>query len=349
MIQEKSITSKHFTAKVQHLFFPNEDNFTKFCRRLKKCKSTFLGCIYQLTHQTIIDILITLATQGCRVDIIMDQNSEEQDERKKITINKLIVMSGFKVNVSLIESKGLMHTKYCVIDNKITILGSANWTFQAFSNNFEHITIIKDSNTAQQFTEQFKFIWDQAKQAKFIESQVVYQPNKNYVEFDSKKSSLPRLRISKRQFKMKFRKYKPNHQQQQKKKQQKKKKKIPQFQKTQVDQNQHQPEMEWMDEQQKTQTFIQHEMKEFFENLKLNEEKKQPNNDQNNASKKFKINFIKQDINPWQIQSQLVNPNIIQNPIQRNEPQSKDQNIIIIDEEDDGDVQIITNFSKDFQ
>ncbi|CAK61746.1 unnamed protein product (macronuclear) [Paramecium tetraurelia] len=346
MIKERSITSKHFTAKVQHLFFPDEDNFTRFCRKLRKCKSTFLGCIYQLTHQTIIDILISLATQGCRVDIIMDQNSEEQEERKKITINKLLVMSGFKVNVSLIESKGLMHTKYCVIDNKITILGSANWTFQAFSNNFEHITIIKDSKTAKQFTEQFKFIWDQAKQAKFIESQVEYLPNQNYVEFESKKRISPRLRIQKRQFKMKFRKYKPKYQQKQKKKQQKKKKQIPQFQQAQVDQKQHQVEIEQIEEQQKRYTFNQLEIKEFFENLKLNEEKKQPNNEKNNTIKKSKINFITQDINPWQIQQQLVNPNIIQNSIKRIEPQNKDRNIIIIDEEDDEDVQIITDFSK---
>ncbi|CAD8200560.1 unnamed protein product [Paramecium pentaurelia] len=354
MNKERQINSKHSTADVQHLFFPNEDNFSRFCRKLKKCKSTFLGCIYLLTHQSIIDIIIQLATQGCRVDIIMDQNSEEFEERKQITINKLLVMSGFKVNVSLIESKGLMHTKYCVIDNKLTILGSANWTYQAFSNNFEHITIIKDSKTAKQFTEQFKNIWDQAKQAKFIESQIIYQPNQNCIEFKQKNRISPRLRISKRKFQMNFRKYKSKKQLKQKNKQnikeKEKEKDIPKFQMIQIEQNQIQ--IQQIEEQKTKQVINQKELKDFLENLKLNEEKKQYNINQNtinnDAIKDTKYSLIQQESNPWQIQQQLFDPNIINNQVKRNETQNKDQNIIIIDEDDDEDVQIITDISKYF-
>ncbi|CAD8105870.1 unnamed protein product [Paramecium primaurelia] len=336
--------NKHSNAEVIHLFFPNEDNFSRFCRKLKRCKSTFLGCIYQLTHQTIIDILISLATKGCRVEILMDQNSEEFEERKQITINKLLVMSGFKINVSLIESKGLMHNKYCVIDGKLTILGSANWTYQAFSNNFEHISIIKDSKTAKQFTEQFKIIWDQAKQAKFIDSQIIYQPNKNCIEIKQYKQNTFKFKIKRRKFKKKFRKQKQNHKFKQNNKQQENLKIIPEFQFKEIDQNQIPLDLQSIEKQQKMQ---------IINSNKTREEQKQNYIDQ--VIKSDKNNHTIQDTfynsnahqvsTTWQIQNQqLFYPNIIKGSPKQKQVQKKEQNIIIIDDED---VQIITDFSKD--
>ncbi|CAK63856.1 unnamed protein product (macronuclear) [Paramecium tetraurelia] len=344
--------SKHSRADLLHLFFPNEDNFSRFCRRLKKCKSTFLGCIYQLTHQTIIDILISLATKGCRVDIIMDLNSEEFEERKQIIINKLLVMSGFKVNVSLIESKGLMHSKFCVIDGKLTMVGSANWTYQAFSNNFEHISIISDTKTAKQFTESFKNIWDQAKQAKFIDSQIVYQPNKNCIEFKSYKKNTLKLRIKKRKFKRRFRQQKQYQRFKSKNKSQEKQRLIPELKVKEIGQYENSKGFQQSDEQQKMQFTNSNKTQDFLENLKLNEEQKYDYSDfakkvdNNTHTIKYTNNNNAHQIStPWLIQNQqLFFPNIIKGPSKQKQSQKKEQNFIIIDDED---VQIITDFSKD--
>ncbi|CAD8195900.1 unnamed protein product [Paramecium pentaurelia] len=336
--------SKHSNAEVIHLFFPNEDNFSRFCRKLKRCKSTFLGCIYQLTHQTIIDILISLATKGCRVEILMDQNSEEFEERKQITINKLLVMSGFKINVSLIESKGLMHNKYCVIDGKLTILGSANWTYQAFSNNFEHISIIKDSKTAKQFTESFKNIWDQAKQAKFIDSQIIYQPNKNCIEIKQYKQNTLKLKIKRRKFKKKFRKQKQNHKFKQNNKQQENLKIIPEFQFKEIDQNQIPLDLQSIEKQQKMQVINTNKTREEQKQNYIDQVIKSDKNN-HTIQDTYYNNNVHQVSTTWQIQSQqLFYPNIIKGSPKQKQVQKKEQNIIIIDDED---VQIITDFSKD--
>ena len=48
-----------------------------------------------------------------------------------------------------------MHNKYCVIDEKIVITGSFNWTAKAVSLNHENIVIIRDEYVAKQFKANF--------------------------------------------------------------------------------------------------------------------------------------------------------------------------------------------------
>ncbi|GAB3203606.1 tetratricopeptide (TPR) repeat protein [Pontibacter aydingkolensis] len=59
-----------------------------------------------------------------------------------IDFNLLIENGG---NVFLSESDTLMHHKFCVIDDRVLINGSYNWTYLAESSNNENITIIKDN------------------------------------------------------------------------------------------------------------------------------------------------------------------------------------------------------------
>ena len=48
-----------------------------------------------------------------------------------------------------------MHNKYCVIDDKIVITGSFNWSFQAANYNFENIVVIESPEIAEKFKKQF--------------------------------------------------------------------------------------------------------------------------------------------------------------------------------------------------
>ncbi len=51
---------------------------------------------------------------------------------------------------------GLMHDKFCVIDNQIVITGSYNWTDNAEFRNDENVTVEKDPEQATRFSEEFR-------------------------------------------------------------------------------------------------------------------------------------------------------------------------------------------------
>jgi cardiolipin synthase len=53
----------------------------------------------------------------------------------------------------------LLHTKLMLIDEKITITGSHNYTQSAFSANYEVSVILDDAESCQQFGQFFKNIW----------------------------------------------------------------------------------------------------------------------------------------------------------------------------------------------
>lgn len=51
---------------------------------------------------------------------------------------------------------GLMHDKFCVIDNQVVITGSYNWTTNAEFRNDENVTIEKDPEQATRFSVEFR-------------------------------------------------------------------------------------------------------------------------------------------------------------------------------------------------
>lgn len=51
---------------------------------------------------------------------------------------------------------GLMHDKFCVIDNQIVITGSYNWTNNAETRNDENITVLNDPEQATKYSEEYR-------------------------------------------------------------------------------------------------------------------------------------------------------------------------------------------------
>jgi len=51
---------------------------------------------------------------------------------------------------------GLMHDKFCVIDNQIVITGSYNWTDNAEFKNDENVTVQRDPSQATLYSEEYR-------------------------------------------------------------------------------------------------------------------------------------------------------------------------------------------------
>ena len=55
-----------------------------------------------------------------------------------------------------------MHDKFAVIDSKIVLTGSYNWTTNGDERNRENLAIITDSAVAEQYSEEFFKLWAEA-------------------------------------------------------------------------------------------------------------------------------------------------------------------------------------------
>ena len=51
-----------------------------------------------------------------------------------------------------------MHQKIALIDDKVLILGSANWSYSGFGKNYEVVLILKDKDLAKKYSKFFDYI-----------------------------------------------------------------------------------------------------------------------------------------------------------------------------------------------
>lgn len=54
---------------------------------------------------------------------------------------------------------GLMHNKFCVVDEKVILTGSFNWTVYADLRNDENLAIIKSRQLAKVYKDKFEKLW----------------------------------------------------------------------------------------------------------------------------------------------------------------------------------------------
>lgn len=53
-----------------------------------------------------------------------------------------------------------MHHKFFIVDRKLLITGSANWTTQAFFGNCENILITNHEDLVSKFIQEFDSMWE---------------------------------------------------------------------------------------------------------------------------------------------------------------------------------------------
>lgn len=80
------------------------------------------------------------------------------------------------------QDKGYMHHKFAIVDKKVVITGSLNWTTQAIQSNRENVLIMEDAACANIFLAEFEQLWAKYNPANYTffpkEEKQVPQKNK---------------------------------------------------------------------------------------------------------------------------------------------------------------------------
>ena len=115
---------------------------------LSEAKVSIHVAMAWFTNETIKAKLLEKQKEGVDIDIIV--YDDKQTERHRVDLSDLphTIIKGTR--------GGIMHDKFCVIDNQVVLNGSYNWTINAETRNDEVVTIQKDPKTATEFTIKFK-------------------------------------------------------------------------------------------------------------------------------------------------------------------------------------------------
>ncbi|TLD99287.1 DUF1669 domain-containing protein [Helicobacter muridarum] len=122
--------------------------------------------IYSFTNREIAKALREASNKGVKINIIYDSG---QKKAENSTIGYLEKFDN--IHTCLLEGKtarngkynGIMHQKMIIIDDNLIGLGSANWSKNAFENNYETLYFTYSTDTVKKASHYFKDMLKQCK------------------------------------------------------------------------------------------------------------------------------------------------------------------------------------------
>lgn len=113
-------------------------------------QSIFLAMAW-FTDRDIANAIIAAKNRNITVDIILSSNAQNETV-KQMFKDSNVSIHAFETG----DERGMMHHKFCLIDNRISINGSYNYSYNASNNNVENIQVSDDPNTYRQLLAEFE-------------------------------------------------------------------------------------------------------------------------------------------------------------------------------------------------
>ena len=106
---------------------------------------------YYLTHPLILRAIIAAKTRGLEVGVILDKSQDRREStRSRYTAATYLTNAG--VTVWIDDAPAIAHNKVVILDDRLVLTGSFNFTKAADTRNAENVVIIDSQIVASWFT-----------------------------------------------------------------------------------------------------------------------------------------------------------------------------------------------------
>ena len=120
------------------------ENERKVIDAINKAKVSILAAMAWFTNEKIKEALEKKRQEGLRIELVIYKDGVNSTYGVDLSDFDSIEIRGTR--------GGLMHNKFCVIDNQKVLTGSYNWTTNAESKNDENVLITIDNDTATKYS-----------------------------------------------------------------------------------------------------------------------------------------------------------------------------------------------------
>ncbi|MBI4487442.1 MAG: phospholipase D family protein [Deltaproteobacteria bacterium] len=150
---------------VQACFSPLGRCSSHILRELGQAQREILVAIYAFTNDELAWALVKARHRGVKVQVILDQEFHLANESSKgsfLEQQGLAVRRISGLNTGKRErGTGLMHQKFAVIDRRVVLTGSYNWTVSADNYNDENLLLFRDAGPlAEEYRKEFFRLWE---------------------------------------------------------------------------------------------------------------------------------------------------------------------------------------------
>jgi uncharacterized membrane protein (DUF106 family) len=143
----------------QRVIHNNQEIHAVIAEELEKATDEIMVAAAWFTDMDLYNILLSKARNGVRVEVIIAEN----ENNNKLDFDQLINAGASVLRIKNV-GYGMMHQKYCLIDNNLALHGSYNWTVNARNNNHESIIITNDQSIIKSLKDSFNDMKERASQ-----------------------------------------------------------------------------------------------------------------------------------------------------------------------------------------
>lgn len=139
-------------ARVSTYFTGKDDLQAVLLEQLAKARSTIHVAVAWFTDVPLFNLLLERQRSGVHVELIITKH----DFNDQCTNDHEAIAENGGLFLELGSDDQLMHHKFCIIDRKVLLQGSFNWTKRANQSNNETLTLIEEDPTSvNQFLAEF--------------------------------------------------------------------------------------------------------------------------------------------------------------------------------------------------
>uniref|UniRef100_A0A4X2KLL8 Mitochondrial cardiolipin hydrolase n=1 Tax=Vombatus ursinus TaxID=29139 RepID=A0A4X2KLL8_VOMUR len=132
-----------------------ESSLSRLLQYVLSAHSSLELCLFAFSNPQLGRAVHLLHQQGVRVRVVTDCDYMALNGSQIGRLRK----AGIQVRHD--QGAGYMHHKFAIVDKKMLITGSLNWTTQAIQNNRENVLIVEDEEYVRLFLEEFERIWEE--------------------------------------------------------------------------------------------------------------------------------------------------------------------------------------------
>ena len=154
---------KGYDTEIGRIFFTPGKACVNIKKELLKAERSIAGAVYTVTtrNPVITGLKNVLKKKKADVRLVVDnwRGDGNRIVNKKAVNYFRSLGAQVKYDNTVLKDDPLFHHKFAVVDGKVTILGSLNWTSSGCYRNREMIVISKDRKIAEKFSEYFLTVW----------------------------------------------------------------------------------------------------------------------------------------------------------------------------------------------
>ena len=144
------------TPGTRVIFSPKGGTSKELARLIKVAKKEIAVAAYAFSSKYLGNALSAALKRGIKIRVLLDGDNA----RKSYSIDEWLAGEG--ITVKFIEIKrGSLHHKFMLIDDKILVTGSYNFTNESEFRNHEAAVFTNHKGLIQSFTAEFDRLWSQ--------------------------------------------------------------------------------------------------------------------------------------------------------------------------------------------